>query len=177
MSFSTRPYRFFEISDQLWFPPLLRACVQAGLTKLWVTKLVFASAAPANLAAELLASRIEDVEDLVVVDFGSGGGGPIPQIAHIVNASRKENGLSVVPFLMTDLAPHIEAWKTAVKEYPDSGLGYLNQSVDAANPPESLISQDGRNIFRVFCLAFHHFDDELAKKIMHSTLETANGFV
>lgn len=67
-------------------------------------------------------------------------------------------------------------------------LSFIPQSVDATNPPVSVTSvssgdsrtADGfrsdTRIFRLYCLAFHHFDDELARKVLASTMETADGF-
>jgi len=60
--------------------------------------------------------------------------------------------------------------------------------VDATNPPVAVISNPqstaddnahistDASIFRLFCLAFHHFDDQLARKVLQSTLDTSDGF-
>jgi hypothetical protein len=65
--------------------------------------------------------------------------------------------------------------------------------VDATNPPFAAISSstpgdkevalragyqhDGRKVLRTFCLAFHHFDDEGAVRVLKSTLETSDAMV
>lgn len=54
--------------------------------------------------------------------------------------------------------------------------------VDAANVAESLVEgfRDGggeeggkRKVFRMFCLAFHHFPDRLARRILKGAVEGA----
>jgi hypothetical protein len=68
-------------------------------------------------------------------------------------------------------------------------LSFIPQKVDATDPPiavTSLSSTNGQSsngefasdtrVFRLYCLSFHHFDDELAKKVLKSTMETADGF-
>ena len=77
-------------------------------------------------------------------------------------------------FVLTDLHPHIKDWTEAVKKSPN--LSFISKPVDAANAPKDLIKKDGKKVFRLFNLAFHHFDDELGKDILRNTLETADGF-
>lgn len=71
-------------------------------------------------------------------------------------------------------------------------LSFVPQSVDATNPPFSVISSstlgdkesaydqgyetNESKVFRLFCLSFHHFDDEAALKVMKSNLETCDAF-
>jgi hypothetical protein len=52
----------------------------------------------------------------------------------------------------------------------------VSKPVDAANAPTDLIRHDGKKLFRLFFLAFHHFDDPLARDILRNTIETADGF-
>ncbi|KAK0321631.1 hypothetical protein LTR82_007599 [Friedmanniomyces endolithicus] len=37
-------------------------------------------------------------------------------------------------------------------------------------------SSNGSKVFRIFCLSFHHFDDEAARRVLKSTLETSDAF-
>ena len=37
-------------------------------------------------------------------------------------------------------------------------------------------SSNGSKVFRIFCLSFHHFDDEAAQRVLKSTLETSDAF-
>ncbi len=67
----------------------------------------------------------------------------------------------------------------AVKKSNGGNLSYISKPVDATNAPKDLlVAHEGndKKVFRMFNLAFHHFDDELAKKILKNTLETADGF-
>lgn len=61
--------------------------------------------------------------------------------------------------------------------------------MDATDPPIAVTSLSSRNsqspdgefasdtkVFRLYCLSFHHFDDKMAKKVLQSTMETADGF-
>jgi hypothetical protein len=87
---------------------------------------------------------------------------------------------------MTDIKPHVSAWKTIAAK--SASLGYISEPVDATNPPAAVISgradmlqnedsdQAKRPIFRLYCLSFHHFDDEMAKRVLKSTFETADAF-
>ena len=95
-------------------------------------------------------------------------------------------GKPAIPFLLTDLHPHLDAWMKVVAK--SSNLSFVPQSVDATNPPIAVISKTSQAndpsaefssdtmIFRLYCLAFHHFNDNLARKTLKSTLETADGF-
>ncbi|KAI0002629.1 hypothetical protein F4779DRAFT_129828 [Xylariaceae sp. FL0662B] len=82
-----------------------------------------------------------------------------------------------VRFVLTDLHPHVEAWETAAGQSPY--LTYVREPVDAASAPAKLLGQqvvDGKGVFRLFNLAFHHFDDRLARAILRNTVETSDGF-
>lgn len=94
-----------------------------------------------------------------------------------------------VDFVLTDLHPHIPAWTVAAKQSPH--LRFVPASVDAANAPSDLLVQAGyptygttsrvhpaseKKIFRLYCLAFHHFPDPLALAILHNTLSSSSGF-
>ncbi|KAI0178650.1 hypothetical protein GGR52DRAFT_532951 [Hypoxylon sp. FL1284] len=102
---------------------------------------------------------------------------------------REENGQDGeenqgVDFVLTDLHPHVESWEAASKK--SDRLTYVSRPVDAANAPEDLLRRYGakknggaggnKGIFRLFNLAFHHFDDDLARAILKNTVETSEGF-
>ncbi|KAI0386294.1 hypothetical protein F5Y04DRAFT_119905 [Hypomontagnella monticulosa] len=100
-----------------------------------------------------------------------------------VNGGDQKNGGSCdnrVDFVLTDLHPHVESWEAASKK--SDWLTYVSHPVDAANAPEDLLQRYGRKggskkgIFRLFNLAFHHFDDDLARAILKNTVETSEGF-
>lgn len=81
-------------------------------------------------------------------------------------------------FVLTDLKPHTEAWKSLVIK--SENLSYVAEGVDAANAPKDLLKDvegvQGKKVMRLFSLAFHHFDDSLATRILDNTAETADGF-
>lgn len=84
-----------------------------------------------------------------------------------------------VNFVLTDLHPHVESWAAASKK--SDRLTYISHPVDAANAPDDLLQRYGgkggkKGIFRLFNLAFHHFDDDLARAILKNTVETSDGF-
>ena len=60
-----------------------------------------------------------------------------------------------------------------------SHLSYVAEPIDAATTPRDLVAQyqsESKTIFRLYSLVFHHFDDNLASKILKNTLETSDGF-
>ncbi|KAI0441430.1 hypothetical protein F4803DRAFT_418001 [Xylaria telfairii] len=82
-----------------------------------------------------------------------------------------------VKFILTDLHPHVESWEKAARHSPH--LTYVPTPVDAAAAPPDLIIQNkmgGKGVFRLFNLAFHHFDDDLARAILKNTVSTSDGF-
>jgi hypothetical protein len=159
-------------------------------------------ASPAQLVASTLSRTLSDtITAYTYVDFCAGAGGPTPFIEKDLNAqlssriptspfvsnghakgltprsprsvkSGSENG--AVKFVLTDLHPHIPDWTEASKR--SENLSFVSDSVDAANAPADLNGQDGKKIFRLYNLAFHHFEDKLGSAILNNTIETADGF-
>ncbi|KAF7504028.1 hypothetical protein GJ744_002907 [Endocarpon pusillum] len=107
-------------------------------------------------------------------------------------------------FVLTDLHPHVEAWQGASKK--SENVRFVAEGVDAADAPRDLVERattttttttttgeagrrrrgdegssgdekkEKKKVMRLFSLAFHHFDDELAEGILRNTLETSDGF-
>ncbi|KAI0396629.1 hypothetical protein F5Y17DRAFT_455907 [Xylariaceae sp. FL0594] len=227
----------FEIADQSWFPPFLRAYVQTGLTHAWTTCVpVLQSCSPAALAAHILRRELggdPGVRRYTYIDFCAGAGGPTPEIERVLNRqlsiastssdnnnnrpsyaevanpssssplsaspsssptlppqnfNERNEAAAAVKFILTDLHPHVESWETAARQSPH--LTYVSEPVDAAAAPADLLERNkkagalggvpggaGRGIMRLFNLAFHHFDDKLARAILKDTVETSDGFV
>ncbi|PBP18576.1 hypothetical protein BUE80_DR010655 [Diplocarpon rosae] len=194
---------FYEINDQAWFPQYLREKVQSCLTLCWTFRVpILQKASPAQLVASTLYRTLnKDVKNYTYVDFCAGAGGPTPFIEKDLNtqlysrtptsphaASTSDTKKELTPryqktsvpndravqFILTDLHPHIPDWTDASKL--SENLTFVSDPVDAANAPSSLNGADGRRIFRLYNLAFHHFDDKLAMAILKNTLETADGF-
>ncbi|CAD6565679.1 MAG: hypothetical protein ASARMPREDX12_006717 [Alectoria sarmentosa] len=161
---------------------------------------------PASLVARTLQTVLgTSIADYTFVDFCSGAGGPTPFIEQEVNKAFKKlsdggnilvrnedtganghmNGSGDggrgggVDFVMTDIHPHLPEWVKASKK--SKNLHYVPSPVDAANAPHDLLSMAGtqeknKKIFRLFSLAFHHFPDPLATRILHNTLTHSSGF-
>lgn len=113
--------------------------------------------------------------------------GPIPTIERIVNEKRAAQGKKPIPFVMSDLHPNLDSWMDVCSKSKGS-LSFIPQSVDATNPPISAMSTTANGsrtaegyradskVFRLYCLSFHHFGDDLARQVLQSTMETADGF-
>ncbi|KAI1814898.1 hypothetical protein GGS20DRAFT_546337 [Poronia punctata] len=216
----------FEIADQPWFPPFLRAYIQTGLTHAWTTCVpILQPCSPATLAANILRRELDDsVSAYTYIDFCAGAGGPTPEIERALNrqlsstststststtsgssknnnkpsyaevadpdssTTTSTNGKTTPPiqpqtqtqetvkFILTDLHPHVESWEKAAKN--SANLTYVSDPVDAAAAPKDLLTstRNGKGVFRLFNLAFHHFDDKLARAILRDTVETSDGF-
>lgn len=151
---------------------------------------------PATLAARILQRVLGPaISRFAFIDFCSGAGGPTPFIERALNASLTRapsssspalvNGDShgevdesrAVEFVLTDLHPHPESWAEIAAK--SAHVSYEPESVDAAAAPASLIERfakdKGKGVFRLFNLAFHHFDDPLARAILRNTVETSEG--
>jgi hypothetical protein len=181
------------------WPNYLREKVQSGLTLAWTFRMpVLQKTSPAQLVASTLRRVLaSSVTNYTYVDFCAGAGGPTPFIEHDLNAqlmldrqksSAMANGYATNPdtsandeedtgavkFVLTDLHPHIAEWTKAAAK--SKNLSFVSKPVDAANAPTDLTKRDGKKTFRLFFLAFHHFDDPLAREILRNTMETADGF-
>lgn len=86
---------------------------------------------------------------------------------------RNLNKDGAVKFVLTDIHPHIPDWTEAAKK--SKNLTFIPRSIDAANAPADLVEGDGK-VFRLFNLAFHHFDNKLGGDILKNTSTTADGF-
>ncbi|CAJ2505093.1 Uu.00g124870.m01.CDS01 [Anthostomella pinea] len=104
----------------------------------------------------------------------------VASVEPTVNGESKEDGdgsSKAVKFILTDLHPHISSWEVASSK--SEHLSYVSEPVDATDAPVELIqrhpTRNGK-VFRLFNLAFHHFDDNLARAILKNTVETSDGF-
>jgi hypothetical protein len=153
--------------------------VQSVLTLLWQFRVpVVQKASPAQITVHLLHRILAgNVTNYTYVDFCAGAGGPTPYIEKELNAQLSSGSGSIrngVQFILTDIHPHIPDWTVASKH--SANLSFISESVDAANAPAHLTRAEGKKIFRLYNLAFHHFDDKLGSDILRNTLETSDGF-
>ncbi|CAH0028256.1 unnamed protein product [Clonostachys rhizophaga] len=167
----------FEIDDQPWFPPALRTLFQAALTVTWTLPLpIVQSHPPAKIVAQVLLEELgSDISEYSFVDFCAGAGGPTPFIENYINAHLRQGNAKAVNFTLTDLHPNIQCWDPVAAASPH--LFYESKPVDATNAPRHLVRPaDGKKSMRLFNLAFHHFDDCLAARILKDTVESSDGF-
>lgn len=175
------------------FPPWFRGKVQAALTQTWNSKTPYLQpVSPARIVSRLLEAHLGDrLSDHVFIDFCAGGGGPTPSIERYINKDIKQGASSArakepVQFVLTDLHPHIENWTKAASRSPN--VHFSPDPVDASDAPADLLanhlnastaaalSATDKKQFRLFNLAFHHFDDALARRILANTVRTSDGF-
>lgn len=166
---------------------IINTC-QNTLTKQWTRKIPLVQLYPpaftacwqltdiVNEVASMAASRLE------IFEFCSGSGGPTPVFERLINRDRASKGEEPLQFTISDLHPNPKAWMehTASSKH----LRVIDYPIDAADPPTVAMSSgaagrisfadDSKRIFRLFNLSFHHFDDEAAKKILRSTMDTAH---
>ena len=168
--------------------------VQSCLTVAWNFRMpIMQKHSPAQVVSSILYNTLDNsVTEYTYVDFCAGAGGPTPCIERELNqklaktkSSPERTGPAAtavvngepnepVQFVMTDLHPHIAEWKEACSK--SKNLTFVPKPVDATNAPADLILDDGKKVFRMFNLAFHHFDDNLGRDILKNTLETSDGF-
>lgn len=147
---------------------------------------------PAALVAETLQDVLDDrVSEYTYVDFCAGAGGPTPYIEQDLNqrlaksaingfSNRNQRSRDGVHFVLTDIAPHLDAWEKSAKK--SDNLHFVPSSVDAANAPRNILQfvlddrSPKKKVFRLFSLAFHHFDDAMAAKILINSIDTSDGF-
>jgi len=185
------------------FPQYLREKVQSCLTLCWSFKVpLLQKTSPAQLVASALYRVLaNNATQYTYVDFCAGAGGPTPFIEKDLNRQLSSNGSimskpsrtksagltarsprtaehpvsnEAVKFILTDLHPHIPDWTEALKR--SENLSFVSEPVDAANAPAHLNGSDGKKIFRLYNLAFHHFEDDLGCAILCNSIETADGF-
>ena len=172
------------------FPTFLRTCVQDALTRMWGATIppihiISSASRVARILQEELGS--ENLQSYTFVDSCAGAGGPTPYIEAEVNADIDDLGVKHnkgVEFILTDLFPHPSAWLAAAKASRTRNLRYVPIPVDAttmtkdvidlAQPPRSHGEAKETKLCRLFNLAFHHFDDELAIQILRHTLDTCD---
>jgi hypothetical protein len=141
-----------EIEDMSWFPSMLRT----SMTNLIV---VFARKFGVIPVLATLVSRVLRERKLGrVVDLGSGGGGPMPELIEQVRANPETRD---VELMMTDRYPNLDAIETfndGRKPY----LSYLRSPVDAtdlAKAPAGL---------KTMINCFHHMRPPQARAILES---------
>ncbi|KAF3932570.1 hypothetical protein ABW20_dc0105607 [Dactylellina cionopaga] len=163
----------FEIDDQTWFPQYLREKIQACLAFCWSVSCPDFRNGPSASSALAKVLRRElgsSLSSYTFIDFCAGAGGPTPIVEKHLNGQLIKDGLEPVNFVLTDLYPNPEAWKRIQDRSP--AFRWVAQPVDAGKAPKKEIllgdneESKEKKVFRMFNLAFHHFDDDGAKRIL-----------
>jgi len=116
--------------------------------------------------------RRREKRKLAIVDCCSGAGGPMPAIEKKLNQRRTARSLAPIPVLLSDIHPHLPAWARLIHQSPTKSLSYAPYPVDATHTPGELKK---RRHLRTFCLAFHHFDEDGARRVLEDAMRTAEG--
>ncbi|KXL41926.1 MAG: hypothetical protein FE78DRAFT_192677, partial [Acidomyces sp. 'richmondensis'] len=148
----------------MWIvPDFIKHCLEDILTVQWTKHIpLIQPQSPAELAGDAILDALNNIPDIdttdwMIVDFCSGSGGPVPMIEILINHGREISGKKPIPVRLSDLHPNLDAWieLAALSE----NLSFIPQAVDARCPPFSVMGK----VFRLFCLALHHFDDRAAQ--------------
>ncbi|RAH46603.1 FAD/NAD(P)-binding domain-containing protein [Aspergillus brunneoviolaceus CBS 621.78] len=171
--------QFYELGDQSWLPDWLHQHEQFTLTQLWHLSIPgWSHGSLATQACTVIREYLPDVSSFLFVDLCAGAGGPTPLLERELNRTLEQTNGSdssarPVRFLLTDLFPHLEAWKGITKK--QQNISYIPSAVDARDAPR--YTPKDRKECRIFNICFHHFKDEDAQKILQNAVEEADAFV
>ena len=148
----------FEWEDQPWFPGFLRRYMMDFLRFVLTTGNLY------KPVTELLWQSLQQSGSRNVVDLCSGGGGAIP----VLQKNLQKHSGTLIPFTLTDLYPDTELGKQT-QHQPCNALFYYPHPVNAADVPRTLKG------FRTMFSAFHHFDEDTAKKVLQNAVDAGEG--
>jgi hypothetical protein len=149
--------QLFEFNDAPWAPAVLRETMISALSRaLRRGRMLDGLVAPFTRFVERAATR-------EVLDLCAGAGGP----ASILADALAREGVHV-HFLMSDLFPHVEAWKALARE---SSVGFIAEPVDATCVSPAV----GKGRARTIINALHHFPPSLAKSMLEGACADAPG--
>jgi hypothetical protein len=172
----TPRFHLLEIGDQPWCPEFLREYSHLARMKMWSMEgqgKGGKKSTPAEFACDVMLDHIPELSSYTIVDPCAGGGGPIPIMAPALNKKLSQSGRGPVRFIMSDLWPSLERWKSIAKR--SENIGYIAEPRDATKVAK--LSEPGKKECRIFNLCFHHFDDPAAELVLRSAVESADAFV
>ncbi len=111
-----------------------------------------------------LKSLLENLDCHDIVDLCSGGTGPILLIQRHLN----EREHYPVHVTLSDKFPNVKVFETAAAQ-SDGSVDFVADPVDASDVPEGLRG------FRTLFAAFHHFEPEVARKILEDSALKGEG--
>ncbi|KAE8383526.1 hypothetical protein BDV26DRAFT_287369 [Aspergillus bertholletiae] len=153
--------------DQRWCPDWLVNWIQTYLTALWNLRNLLVRRTAAEVAADIIDENLPNACSYTFVDPCAGAGGPIPAIEKALNA---KYGFPV-KCILADLRPCVKEWEAIQKK--QESISFIEDPVDATKCAKVT---PGREC-RVFNIAFHHFDDESAQKILSSAMQSGDAFI
>lgn len=140
----------------------------------WNTQLpLLQTASAATHAGNVLLEQLQNPSTYSFVDICAGGGGPTPTIEKQVNNQLTEDGKEPAKFKLTDLSPHVDEWTRLSKR--SSNIDFVPEPVNAIDARD--LAEKGKKECRLFSLAFHHLDDDVAAAVLKNTIETADAIV
>ncbi len=152
-----RRYHLFEFHELAQFPTLWRNLVTDFLS-------FFAYFfRPYSVVSKRLAQAVELAGASKIVDLCSGAARPILTVRDELQ-KRQQN----IPIIVSDKFPNVEPFKKIENQYKGE-VTPVYSSVDATDVPDEI---DG---FRTIFTAFHHFDQEDARKIIRDAIEKKQG--
>lgn len=150
--------QLFEFCDLPWLPAVLRSLTPTFL------EAAFRVLGSYQVAVRPLAEALRATGSTRLLDLGSGGAGPLPQL---LDGLAQREGLHVQATL-TDKFPNLAALAGAVQRDP-ARLSFLSESIDATQVPSQ---QTGlRTMFQLL----HHFPPPLARAILQDAVDKQQG--
>ena len=165
-------FHLMEIEDQSWCPNWLRESSHSSLAQMWKTQ-SSKKGSPASQACDIIFENMDDVANFTFIDACAGAGGPTPLLEARLNQILRSQSKAPAPFILTDLYPDLNAWKSIVKK--SENISYIEKPIDATKARR--LAAPGRKECRTFNLCFHHFDDPAAKAVLRSAVQEADAFV
>jgi hypothetical protein len=92
--------------------------------------------------------------------------------AEFTSRDRQKRSLAPVSVLLSDIHPHTAAWERLSAASQSGSLSSIPYPVDATRAPSTISEQ---RHFRTFCLAFHHFDEQGAGRVLEDAMRTGEG--
>ncbi|KAE8390238.1 hypothetical protein BDV23DRAFT_193952 [Aspergillus alliaceus] len=155
-------FHLFEIEDQDWCPSWLILFIQTYLTALWDLRIPFVRNTAAEVAASIIKESLPKASSYTFVDTCARAGGPIPAIETALNAK----------LFLADRRPCMIEWKAIKKQH--ECISFIPEPVDATSLER--ITSEGREC-RIFNISFRHFDDDAAKLVLSSVMQSADSFI
>ncbi|KAJ5951874.1 uncharacterized protein N7479_010287 [Penicillium vulpinum] len=128
--FSWPRSHLLEIGDRIWCPPWLHRHEQLLLTQLWNLRTPgWSRGSLATQACAGFKEHLKDISSYTVLDICAGAGRPTPVLESELNKELGSEGKGPVPFVLTDLYPHIEECERISKK--QQNIIYIESPVDA----------------------------------------------